>query len=53
MDKPQVATAATALGDLPLQTQEGSLALGHHHAAAGVLVQPMDNAGAHLAVDAR
>ena len=52
MDKPQVAAAATALGNLLLQTHERGLALGHHHAAAGVLIQPMDNAGAHLAADA-
>ena len=47
MDKPQVAAAATALGDLPLQAHERILALGHHHAATGVLIQAVDNAGAH------
>jgi hypothetical protein len=52
MDHGQVLARSDPLLDLDLQLHQGLLALGHHDAAGGVLVEPVHDAGAHLAADA-
>ena len=52
MDHRQVLAGRDALLDLHLQLHQGFLAFGHHDAAGGVLIQAVDDAGAHLPTDA-
>ena len=52
MDHRQVLAGSDALLDLHLQLHQGFLAFGHHDAAGGVLIEAMDDAGAHLPTDA-